>query len=281
MTLGRGAHRLAWPQTVAVYAQQLRDRRRALLWWSVGVVGLALMIVAFWPSVEGNTAYDDVMADLPESVRSLMGAGGDLSLASPAGYLNSQWYATMLPIVLLVYGIGAGAAVVAGAESDGSLEELLDGPVTRREVALGRLKAVGTLVVVLALVSFVAVTVPALPLGLYDGLAWADVVAANVAVLVLVLLHTSLAFSVGAATGHKAVALGTASSVAVVGYLFFGIGSSVEGLSLLADLSPWDWAIGSPPVLEGFDVRMLVPGLVLTAVFPLVGIWRFERRDLH
>ena len=281
MILGHGAHRLSWTPTVAVYGQQLRDRRRSLLWWSIGVIGTALLIVAFWPSIDGNTSYDDAMADLPDSVKNLMGVGGDLSLASPAGYLNSQWFATMLPVILLVFGIGAGAAVIAGAEGDGSLEELLDGPVTRREVAVGRLKAIATLVVVLALVGFVAVSVPSPALGLYEGLAWVDIVAATVAVLVLVLLHTALAFGVGAATGNRGTAIAAASSVAVLGYLFYGIGSSVESLSLLADISPWDWAIGSPPVLEGFDVLMLVPGLLLTAAFSLVGIWRFERRDLH
>jgi ABC-2 type transport system permease protein len=278
---GDPAHRLRWTPTVAVYREQLRDRRRSLLWWSVALVGLALMIVAFWPSIDGNTSYDDAMADLPDSVKNLMGVGGDLSLASPAGYLNSQWFATMLPILLLIFGIGAGAAVIAGAEADGSLEDLLDGPVTRREVALGRLKAIGTLLVGLAVVGFVAISVPAPFLDLYDGLGWVDIVAANVAILVLALMHTSLAFAVGAATGSKPVALGAASAVAVVGYLFYGIGSAVDSLSFLATISPWDWAIGSPPILEGFDALMLVPGLLLTALLPLVGIWRFERRDLH
>ncbi|OWY58624.1 hypothetical protein B7486_78970, partial [cyanobacterium TDX16] len=168
-----------------------------------------------------------------------MGVGGDLSLASPAGYLNSQWFATMLPILLLIFGIGAGTAVIAGAEADGSLEDLLDGPVTRREVALGRLKAIGTLLVGLAVVGFVAVSVPAPFLDLYEGLDWVDIVAANVAILVLALMHTSLAFAVGAATGSKPVALGAASAVAVVGYLFYGIGSAVDSLSFLATISPW------------------------------------------
>jgi ABC-2 type transport system permease protein len=135
--------------------------------------------------------------------------------------------------------------------------------------------------VVLALVGFVAVSIPAPFLDLYEGLDWVDVVAANVAILVLALMHTSLAFSVGAATGSKPVALGAASAVAVVGYLFYGIGSAVDSLSFLATVSPWDWAIGSPPILEGFDALMLVPALVLTAVLPVLGIWRFEHRDLH
>ena len=57
-----------------------------------------------------NDWYDK---DLPESVRALF-AGGELDLASPVGYLNSQVYALMAPLLLLIFSIGAGAAAVAG-----------------------------------------------------------------------------------------------------------------------------------------------------------------------
>lgn len=275
------AHRLSAHELLTVFGQQLRDRRRSLLWWGIAIVGVGLMIVAFWPSIDGNDSYDEAMADLPDSVKNLIGVGGDLSLASPAGFLNSQWFATTLPIVLLVFGIGAGASIIAGAEADGSLEELLDGPVTRREVALGRIKAIWVVVLGLGVLAFVAISVPAPFLDLYEGLSWVDVIAANVAIVLLVLLHTSLAFAVGAATGNRSVALGAASAVAVVGYLLYGIGSSVESLHTLASFSPWDWAVGGPPILDGFTVASVLYPLVLSVLLIAAGIHRFERRDLH
>lgn len=279
--MSHGATRLAWRPTAALFWRLLADRRRSFVWWTLGMVGSALLIVAFWPSVNGNTAYDEALEDLPESMRALAGVSAELTLSEPAGYLNSQWIATLFPIVLLVFGIGAGAAAIAGAEAEGSLEDLLDGPVTRREASIGRLKAVWALVVLLGMVGLLAVLVPAPFVGLLDGLPVSDLVAASVAMVVLALLHTSLAFALGAATGERGVALGGASAVAVLGYLLYGIGQGAENLRILSDVSPWGWALDPPPIIDGFTLMSIVPSLLLALVLPVVGIWSFERRDLH
>ena len=54
-----------------VTARLLRDRRRSLLWWSVGVVGLVLFTVALFPSVDRAAPHH----------RGVRGGGGD----RPAG----------------------------------------------------------------------------------------------------------------------------------------------------------------------------------------------------
>ena len=35
-------------------ARLVRDRRRSLLWWSVGIVGLVLFTVSLYPSLKGE-----------------------------------------------------------------------------------------------------------------------------------------------------------------------------------------------------------------------------------
>ena len=58
---------------------------------------------------------------------------GELDLASPAGYLNSQIYALLAPLLLLIFSIGGGAGAVAGEEERGTLDLLLAHPVRRRD----------------------------------------------------------------------------------------------------------------------------------------------------
>ena len=65
-----------------------------MLWWTLGVAALVALNVAFYPSVRDDEALSDYAKDLPESVRALF-AGGELDLASPVGYLNSQVYALL------------------------------------------------------------------------------------------------------------------------------------------------------------------------------------------
>ena len=96
-----------------VALQTLRERRRSLLWWSLGLVAFVALNIAFYPSIRGDTSINDYVKDLPESLRGLF-AGGELDIASPAGYLNSQVFALMAPLILLIFAVGAGADAVAG-----------------------------------------------------------------------------------------------------------------------------------------------------------------------
>jgi len=275
-----GARRLDGGRVRSVAGRLVGDRRRSILWWTLGLLGLALFVIAFYPSIEGDDSFDEVMESLPESFQTLSGVSEGISISSPAGYLNSQYFSNMFPILLLVFGIGAGAAAIAGSESDGTLEQLLTEPVTRREVAVGRWLGVAGLVVLLTALGGVAVLAPAPLVGLLDGLSVVDLLAATAGVGVLAVLHMSIAFGVGAATGRKGVALGAASAVAFGGYLLYGLAESAEALNGLRLASPWYWFLGAEPLAEGFTVMLLVPGLLLALLVPIVGLWRFERRDL-
>ena len=84
------------PTEVAL--QTLRERRRSLTWWLLGVVALVGLNVAFYPSVRDSTGLSDYSKDLPEAMRALF-AGGELDLVSATGYLNSQIFALMAPLV--------------------------------------------------------------------------------------------------------------------------------------------------------------------------------------
>ena len=79
-------------------------------------------------------------------------AGGELDIASPAGYLNSQVYALMAPLVLLIFAIGAGAGAVAGEEERGTLDLLLAHPLRRRDYVVQRFLALAALVSALTVV---------------------------------------------------------------------------------------------------------------------------------
>ena len=57
-----------------VFAQGLRDRRKSLVWWSLGVAVYIGIIAAMWPSIQGTAGLDDIMSQLPQPLLDLMGA---------------------------------------------------------------------------------------------------------------------------------------------------------------------------------------------------------------
>jgi ABC-2 type transport system permease protein len=80
-----------------VTLETLRERRRSLVWWALGIAVLVGVTVAFYPSIRGDEALNSYAEKLPESLRALF-AGGELDMASPAGYLNSQVFALTAPL---------------------------------------------------------------------------------------------------------------------------------------------------------------------------------------
>jgi ABC-2 type transport system permease protein len=141
---------------VIVASRFERDQRRSNLAWGAGIIAVMAVTAAFWPSIEGSASLDEVIDDLPATLQSLIGAQAGVSLGSPAGYLNARLFATVLPALLMVYGISRGARALGGSEEDGTLELILANPVSRTRVAVERVLAVFAFVLALGGVAFVA-----------------------------------------------------------------------------------------------------------------------------
>ena len=142
-----------------LFRRAVVERRRWLVGWSIGIVVLVVLTLAFWPSFRDQAdEMNDMMDNLPESVKSLIGMGGGLDPFSPVGYLSSQIYAFMLPLLLAIAGISVGASL-AGDEERGLLETVFVLPATRRRVLFDRWLTMVVLTGLLAAVAFVAVLV--------------------------------------------------------------------------------------------------------------------------
>ncbi len=264
-----------------VARQFVRDRRRALLWWSVGVTAVVVMIASTFPSLAGNQAIEDLFADLPPAIQLLAGAPEGIAITSAGGYLHSKLFALTVPMLLMIFGIGLGARAIGGDESNGTLELLLANPVTRRRVAAERLAAMTGLVVALAAVTCVVIVASNKLVGAgLESLPIGHVVAATAASAGVALVHATLAFAVGCATGKRGLAITVPAVVAVAGYLLHGL-TVKSGLSAIAAASPWHWYLDRVIVMRGPSVLALTLPFAVAAALALGGVLAFERRDLR
>ena len=256
----------------------LRDVRRGFAWWSLGLVALAALMVSVYPSVRDNPGLNKLVQDYPEALKGFIGFGGELDYVSPAGYLGSEVFALMAPLLLLVAAIGGGAGAVAGEEERGTLDLLLAHPVSRRRVVLEKLVSLVGELTGLALVLWLALLVGAKAVGMH--ISAGKLGAAVLSLLVLALLFGALALLAGAATGHRARAIGIVTAVAVAGYLVNALAPLTSTLKPLRPLSPfYHYAAGDPlrHGLAGWHMLVLAGiAVVAAALAPLV----FERRDL-
>ena len=261
-----------------VLRQALRTSRRTILGWTVGVAVFLVINVATYPAVKGQAQYDDLMQDMPDAMLALFGIEADLSLTSPAGYLISQVFGFLLPMLFVFLAVSVGSRLLASEEEAGTLDLLLALPVSRRRVAVEKFTAMIVVILVVGFASWVTLAVSSPTVGLNAGLG-----AMAVGVLAAVLFGVqsgALALGVGAAFGRRAPAIAVASVVAIAGFLLESLAEIADVLKPVRWLGPFHFVNGNTPMLHGLralDVAVLV-GLALAAAW--AGLWAFERRDL-
>jgi len=259
-----------------VFAKTLRDQRRSYAWWVAGFVGTVLMYAAIWPTItESAGQLEDYIRNLPEVFREMLGSAG---YGTPEGYLQSELFSFLAPILLLVYAIGAGARAIAGEEEAGSLDVLLSTPVRRRRVLLDKFKAMVLGTFGLVLLMWLSVVVFGAIWDMHPDLA--NLTAACLHLFLLALAFGAIALAVGSATGSKGLAIGVPSGVALVTFLVNLFGATVSWLEPIRPLSPFYYYAGSEPLVNGVDTVHALVLVAIAVVAALVALWQFERRDL-
>jgi hypothetical protein len=79
-----------------VFTKTLRDQRKALAGWSIGLAVLVLLEAALWPTVRNMGDLGEFIQGYPEALRELFKID---EFASGAGFLNGELYSLMLPIL--------------------------------------------------------------------------------------------------------------------------------------------------------------------------------------
>jgi ABC-2 type transport system permease protein len=260
-----------------VFLKTLRDRRRSLLWWGLGLVGLTAITVGFWPTIEESGAeLNQLIEDLPPALRNL--AGGDLDLTSPAGYLNGRVFAFLGPILFLVFAVAFGGRTLAGEEQEGNLELVLARPIPRWRVVAEKFGAMVVATFLLGVVLWASLALGALPVGL--EIEAGPLAGATLMVVLLGLVFGALALLLGALTGRRALAIGVSTAVAVGTYLLDLYASISEAVEPFRGLSPFHYYDAAQPLRHGVDpvhVAFLVVVMLFLAGFSLLA---FERRDV-
>jgi ABC-2 type transport system permease protein len=258
-----------------VFVKTVYDRRRGVLWWSVGISLLTVATLSVWPSVRDE--YTKLVENYPEALLAFFGIekGG---LGTGAGYLQAELFGLMVPLTLIAYMIAAGSAATAGEQEAGTLEFLLSQPVSRTRVLLEKF---GGLCVSLAVITAAFAAVLVVSSRVFDvGVSAPHLLAATVAAYVLAVLFGAVALLAGCMTGHRALAAGIASAAAVTAYLLSSLAGLVAGLKPFRPISPFWWYSGHDPLQRGLEPLHVVLLVGVTVVCVVAATLSFARRDL-
>jgi ABC-2 type transport system permease protein len=261
-----------------VFLKTLADTRRALVWWSLGLTGMAALMIAVYPTVRDNPDLNKMVRDYPEALKAFIAFGGELDYVSGAGYLGSELFSFMVPLLLLVAAIGAGARAIAGEQEQGTLDLLLANPISRRRLVLEKLAALAAEVGLLALVLWLSLLIGVEAVSM--DVSATHLAAATTSAALLALGFGAIALLVGAATGRRAVAIGVAAASAVAAYLVNSLAALVDVLVPVKQASPFYHYVASDPLRHGLALDHVAFLVVLASVAAALAALAFDRRDL-
>lgn len=204
----------------------LWQRRWSIFWWSLGIGVFAAINLAFYPAVRNQAQLEAQFSQIPSSVKSLVTDTGDF--LSPAGFLSSQIYYLMLPLMFGAMTISLGSGLIAREENDSTVELLLSRPISRARLLMG--KAVCGLII-LGIVGGVVTAIILLLSSIVNiALSLGNIALASLWAVCLSLLIGAIAFFV-ATLGRW----GRLASVGVAALI--GLGSYI--ITSLSSLAPW------------------------------------------
>jgi ABC-2 type transport system permease protein len=257
--------------------RELADRRLGIVGWMVGYVAMVLITTASFPSVRDTWEIQAFMDELPAALKGLLGSQ-ELDFTSGAGYVNGRLVAFTFPIMLLVYVLGFGSRAIAGEHEDGRLDLVVSYPVSRRDLALGKVGVMLGITSLFIVGSLFAVWLTGLPVEL--GVGPAEMWPAALMMLAFAAFFGGLALLVGCWRLERTTAIAVPAGLALAGWLINSVSAVASWLEPVRALSPLWWYTRANPLRDGLDVQafgLLAGGAVLFLGAALVV---FDRRDL-
>lgn len=261
---------------------EIRQRRKAILWWTLGSVIMVLVILALYPSIRDQAAQmNQVINQLPKELRGLKtGGAGSVDVGDPLQFLNSQLFYATLPMIWIILAITRGASALGREEQTHTLELLLARPISRKNLVAAKALAVLLEFGIVAGAVLVCLLVGAPLFGLH--VAVADLTITTLYTALFSLSFGYIAFVLHAAsTLTKRAATAVAVSVGFGGYILASLSSLTDWLDVPVKFMPYHYFTPLDS-LQGHTPKGLVVYLVgiftLGTALALVG---FRKRDIE
>lgn len=262
---------------IAVIRWTLWQRRWSIVWWSIAIFGLIFINMIFYP------IFRDQAAELQKSFENLPPAavqlfGGSTDFFSPVGFLNSQIFFLMLPLLLSVLAIGLGSSLLGREEQELTVEQLLARPLSRSRLLLAYGLAGLCILSLVTLVGLITTVITAIVVDIAVPLpviVWATLVC-----FLLVASVGAIVFAVTAIGRTRSAGLGIGVLIAFGGYLISSLAETVSWLRIPANIFPFHY-YQSEAILQGaYDWKHIIFFVTVTAGCAVVAWLAFRHRDI-
>jgi len=271
-----------------IFKLEFKSTVKSLWLWSGIVVLTLILFMAIYPSMQGPAMKDLIeskMGAMPEGLLAAVGLDDMPDLAD-----ISQYFAYTFQYIMLAGGIYAailGASTLIKEESDGTIEYLYAQPVTRSQIAWGKLlssfitlAAFYMIITIVSGILFLAfrpegsnlMTLVGGMKTMITGAMFTGVIFLCIGFLVSTLLKS--------AKQASPIAIGIVFGTYVLGIFSKTVSDNVDFMKYLKYISPLDYAMPLNTLKNGFDPLCLLIGAGIIIVSIPVAFLVYRRKDL-
>ena len=259
----------------SVYLKSFRDYRVPILGWGLGLGALMAAVLAAVPTVFASPAAKAAVVAIGSSYAWI---AEPIKIDTAGGYATWKYGITIL--VVLIWPLLAGSGMLRGEEERGSLDVLLSLPRGRVRVALEKVAALWTALLVFGLVVSLLTFAGGARLNGEISLGATLAFGGNLALICAV--FGSIAVLVSQFTQERRTASGLTAGILLVAIVVDMVHRVVPNTVWLSQLSPIYYYNLSKPLVPGYGANAgaMLFLLALSLLFTGAAVWLFARRDV-
>lgn len=261
----------------AVFLWEVLRRKMFALWWAIGISGLIAMTVLSYLAIKDQAKeLDQTLGQFTSSAGAFFG-GNDLF--SPIGYLSSQIYFILLPLIIIILAITLSSSLMKKDETDGTIELVLSRPVSRTGVLFGKAFAGLTIIAFVAAFSYAVTVICVQVAGLQIN--QSDLFITHLLCFLFAGSFGSISFALIAASKvTRSFASVFAILLSIGGYVITSLAGFVKGLEPVAKGLPYHY-YNTVDLLGGTVDRGLIIYIVGIYIVAAIVMWiGYTHRDI-
>ena len=262
--------------TFTMLVKTWRDHWKSVIAWAVVIVGIVAIQLSVYPSIaQTGVDMDQFINAFPEAFKGIFRID---EYTTGSGYLNTEVFSLIVPLVFIGVGAAWGASATAQEVERGSAEILFTLPVSRWRILASKMLAAICVLAVLALITYLTIWLGAGPVDM--RLDASNLAAATISCALLGAAFSGLGYIVSAFSSKNGVALGVTAGVALLFFVFYSLDPMVDTFDAVTPVNPFQWALGEKPLSNGFDLTQLAKLSGLTLVLYCIALVVFSRKDI-
>ena len=260
----------------SLIAKTFRDHWKSLLAWGSVIVFMSTIELYVYPTIaKTGDGMNQLLESFPDAIKEIFRMQ---DYTSGAGFLSTELFSLMIPLVLIAVGATWGSSATAQDEEDGTADLLFSLPVSRSKVMLSKIIATVSACLLLAIIAFVNIAIGA-PLVNME-IDTAHLAATCFSMFLLGIFFSSVGFLIGSLTGKKGVSLGISSGLGILAFLFYSLAPLVNTFDYITPINPIQWSLGGNQLFEGADLIGYLKLAFAALLLYLLAIFTFNRKDI-